>query len=244
MRPSTSPRGFTLIELLVVISIICILAALLMPALRTVRRQSNDTKCISNLRQLGTGILAYAADHNSTLPGPCGTGVANTLSSSDKTYLIYYLQPYLGLPKPTTTPYYPEILHCPAADAFAAQQGVPWYKLTLMVAYANNALPPSKNYMTEQPLGDSDLTSDVPPKPALPPLRLGSISAAINPAVKDPGGVPATPSEIPVIREIDGSLSSKWPWTVPATPVHGDHENCLFLDWHVGRLNPADYKLN
>jgi prepilin-type N-terminal cleavage/methylation domain-containing protein len=239
MYPWASSQGFTLIELLVVIAIICILAGLLMPAVSTARRQSNDTKCISNLRQLGVGILAYATDHDSTLPGPCPTGMGTTLSSSAKTQLIYFLQPYLGLPKPTTTAYHPEILHCPAADALAAQKGLQWYNLTLMAAYANNTLPPSKNYMSKQALGDSDST------PALPPLRLGSIFAAINPAVTTtPGGSAATPSEIPVIREIDGSLSTTWPWPVAATPFHGDHENCLFLDWHVGRLNPADYKVN
>ena len=232
------PPGFTLVELLVVVAVICILAALLLPAVGAARRASNDTKCISNLRQLGTAILAYATDHSSALPGPCPSGMANSLSSNSKTELIYYLQPYLGLPKPTATAYYPDILHCPAADALAAQQGKQWYSLTLMCAYANNTFPTAKQYMTKQIFGDSDST------PAVPSLRLGSITSSINPAVKDPTGSPATPAEIPAIREIDGSLSHTWPWPVAATPVHGDHENCLFMDWHVGRLNPADYKVN
>jgi hypothetical protein len=148
------------------------------------------------------------------------------------------LQPYLGLPKPTSTAYYPEILHCPAADALAAQQGKKWYQLTLLAAYANNALPASQRYMTGNILGSSDAV------PAELPMRLQSITTSINPAVKDPSGQPGNPSEIAVIREIDGSVSSTWPWPVAATPLHGDHENCLFLDWHVGRLNPADYKIN
>ena len=238
LRQGLRPTGFTLLELLVVIAIISILAALILPAVGTARGHANDTKCVSNLRQLGVGILAYTTDHDSILPGPCPAGVGTSLTSSSKSELIYFLQPYLGLPTPTATAYYPEILHCPAADALAAQQGQKWYNLTLMDAYSSNDYPPSKRYITEgYILGYSDRT------PALAPLRLASISSAINPAVKDPNGNTATPSEIPLLREIDSSLGT-WPWPVAATPLHGDHENCLFLDWHVGRLNPADYKIN
>ncbi len=180
-------------ELLVVIAIICILAALLMPAVGTVRRATNDTKCISNLRQLGTGIMAYAADHDGILPGPCPAGVGTSLTTSSKSQLIYFLQPYLGLPKPTATPYYPEILHCPAADALAAQQGKQWYGLTLMDAYSSDDLPAGKRYMTGGRIfGYSDQT------PTVQPLRLGSVTSWISPTVKDPSGNPANPSEINV----------------------------------------------
>ncbi|MBE6373920.1 MAG: DUF1559 domain-containing protein [Lentisphaerae bacterium] len=54
---------FTLIELLIVIAIIAILAGMLLPALNQVRATARKTNCLSNLRQLGTGILLYADDH-------------------------------------------------------------------------------------------------------------------------------------------------------------------------------------
>ncbi len=59
--------GFTLIELLVVIAIIAGLLAILVPALRSVREQGRRVVCLSNLRQLTTGWLMYADEHDGRL---------------------------------------------------------------------------------------------------------------------------------------------------------------------------------
>src|SRR6266536_4639298 len=60
--------GFTLIELLVVIAIIAILAALLFPVFARAREQARKTTCLSNLKQIGAGMLMYAQDYDETLP--------------------------------------------------------------------------------------------------------------------------------------------------------------------------------
>jgi prepilin-type N-terminal cleavage/methylation domain-containing protein/prepilin-type processing-associated H-X9-DG protein len=61
-------HGFTLIELLVVIAIIAILAAILFPVFSRAREKARQTSCLSNLKQLGLGLIMYTQDYDETYP--------------------------------------------------------------------------------------------------------------------------------------------------------------------------------
>ncbi len=63
-----SRRAFTLIELLVVIAIIAILAAILFPVFAQAREKARQTSCLSNMKQLGLGIVQYVQDYDECYP--------------------------------------------------------------------------------------------------------------------------------------------------------------------------------
>jgi prepilin-type N-terminal cleavage/methylation domain-containing protein len=60
--------AFTLIELLVVITIIAILASFALPAFTTVQTRANQTKDLSNGKQIGLALKQFASDHNGYYP--------------------------------------------------------------------------------------------------------------------------------------------------------------------------------
>jgi prepilin-type N-terminal cleavage/methylation domain-containing protein/prepilin-type processing-associated H-X9-DG protein len=65
----TTRKGFTLIELLVVIAIIAILAAILFPVFARAREKARQTSCLSNMKQIGLGLMMYVQDYDEYMPG-------------------------------------------------------------------------------------------------------------------------------------------------------------------------------
>ena len=60
--------GFTLTEVLVVIGIIAILAAILLPFVKSAREGAMRTACVNKLKQMAPAYIMYADDNNGFLP--------------------------------------------------------------------------------------------------------------------------------------------------------------------------------
>lgn len=80
-------KGFTLIELLVVIAIIAILAAILFPVFAQAREKARAITCVSNLNQIGLGMMQYLQDYDDRFPTSWAKGFPGDPN--------WYIQPYL-----------------------------------------------------------------------------------------------------------------------------------------------------
>lgn len=74
VRSVPRDRAFTLVELLVVVAIIGALTGLLIPALGSMRAMSRRAACATNLRELHSATMAWAASNKDHLPGINTTG--------------------------------------------------------------------------------------------------------------------------------------------------------------------------
>src|SRR5882724_11746717 len=117
LRQSNRRPGFTLLELLAVVATIAILAALLLPVLSKARIKAQQTRCMSNLRQLGFAWVMYFTDNNGRLvesypinnPNAWVLGDMTKLAEATNTDLITQSKLY-HYNKSV------EIYHCPADE--------------------------------------------------------------------------------------------------------------------------------
>lgn len=139
--PARSAKAFSLVELLVVIAIIAVLAALLIPAAKTVAQKSSSMQCASNLRQIGTAIQAYAVDNDNYI-------VPWRLSNGGSSYWSGLLTPYMGAKYPATLPPTASansVFMCPVKKANGNgiteySVGTLWLRYNINLHVAENAL--------------------------------------------------------------------------------------------------------
>ncbi len=131
IRPFTSSRGFTLIELLVVIAIVVILLALLTPAIFRARSAADSAACVSNLRQIGVGLLSFASENNGDFPTAGGViPHGSTDGTTQKPGWTEQLEPYLG---PSL-----KIYRCPSTALLFPNNKVYGYYLGVRAAFEGN----------------------------------------------------------------------------------------------------------
>ena len=157
--------AFTLVELLVVIAILAILAALLFPLVGSMRIKASSAISVSNLRNIGTAIMTYAADNNGTLPGPAYSQLYTKWQTNGNN-LLYHLRDYLQNVKQPQNPIL-NTFYCPTFDYPAArtdgQNPVSPGKVTYRYNYAADASG------TILALGY--------PSPPTPPMKIAALAA-------------------------------------------------------------------
>ncbi len=223
-----------MIELLVVIAIIAILAGMLLPALSKAKAKGVQARCISQLKQASLAVLLYAEDHEERL---CGRPTSGLLHGQTATYtsaggvdqLIYYIAPYLGLPRPQLlaagVTQEADIFFCPGfkrATPHTLGLNRVDYIITPSVPINGTAIVIPGSMM---PFGY--------PSGALmaPPLRLSQVTSLGNLA------------EIWMIVDADrvGTPTAGWAAQLPVRPAHGNLRNATYYDGHVDQRKTPGY---
>ena len=87
VRSAATKTGFSLVELLVAVAVIALLTGIAFPAIQGGMGKAKLSQDLSNLRQIGQGILLYAAENNGNLPPTSCMGEPSWIGS---------LRAYLG----------------------------------------------------------------------------------------------------------------------------------------------------
>jgi prepilin-type N-terminal cleavage/methylation domain-containing protein/prepilin-type processing-associated H-X9-DG protein len=117
-------HGFTLIELLVVISIISLLIAILLPALGSARKRSQQIACAAKVKQWGILMNTYTMDQKGWL---CPARPDPTNSNTNSQFWVGKYGPYVKLGYWSDSPN--SLYNCPSqaqqgGRAFAVNRGI------------------------------------------------------------------------------------------------------------------------
>ena len=230
MRFRRPEDGFTLIELLVVISVIALLMAILLPALSRAREQAKGTRCLSNLKQIGLAMHAYASDYNYMLPqAELRPGVA-VYTGIDMRWPVLFM-PYVGASSNSVENYYElKIFDCPSYPV--KEQTVDYcsnafdMKGTLTESFGFTKLDDFPRHASTIYLADYEYTPDVDhikiilkdDPPDTMKIKMQSLDAW------HPNHLPSGQDST---RRVARDRHTKW-------------LNCLFIDGHASKMRPLE----
>ena len=219
-------RGFTLIELLVVIAIIALLMAILMPALQRAKKQAQNVKCQSNMRQIGIAANLYAEDNELMIPRGKAGGTGGAW--------FQLFMPFLAQ-KPINNDYRTvDIYRCPGypdKDQTVCYVVNGWDFRDRNDTQGTEILDPSKLTTCIQRAYTIYLTDN----------EDGPWRHIIRKA-DDPGNNRCdvwTPGHLPDSESEDVTTGRR-----VARARHRKGSNCLFLDWHVEWMAAEDITID
>jgi type II secretory pathway pseudopilin PulG len=210
-----------------VVTIIAVLATTTFGIVGSMRKKASSTVSISNLRQIGTAILAYSTDNNSKLPGPVLTDhfptYQNNATSGQLGWLLKdYLasEPQADNPQPRT--FYSSVLDYPAAHSGAKNPASG--KKPTYVVFAKQI--DATTGATFWPMGNYNKNSSGNTTPAMTTAQLTE---------RDTRGKPWITEIDQVIRPSTASYGAE------EKPPHGKYRNSLMFDFSVRAIPISEF---
>ncbi|MEX1119170.1 MAG: type II secretion system protein [Terrimicrobiaceae bacterium] len=114
-RQPTRQQAFTLLEILVSTTIVAVLAAALIPSIRSMTARAESTRCLGHLKSLGVAMGQYLADNSMTLPL---LAAARSSTSEELPVIDTVLAPYVEDLR---------VFTCPSDSTIAKQTGTSYF---------------------------------------------------------------------------------------------------------------------
>lgn len=219
-------RAFTLVEMLAALAILAILLVLFFPSVSRIIAAGKTAQCVSNLRQMGSAISVYTAEHNGEFPpGYSSPGIpGTTVGERDWYQFLWHSSPdkldnagVLPNPNyPANDPRKLTVYQCPA------NSGRIWYWNTPNYAYSQ-ALGYTLNDFTKRAKASK---LQVPSKTI---LLVDAGFRYSSPLSRQDG-----PAD--VLCYLTTYSSSTFNWQTSVNFLHGGRANFLLADGHVESL--------